>query len=158
MQVTNPQRLSETSSIPDSATNADVRTAKDFYDPIKEGRLFRRLDYLRTLGDNWDGDGAAAISSDVIDAVERFCRGCISAPVPAANPTPDGGVQLEWHIGSRSLEIEFEPSGIVGYICWDRDSHWDREGELSVPSTDATASMKDFQEEVRKLLSWVKGE
>lgn len=38
---------------------------------------------------------------------------------PAIVPMMGGRVQLEWHHGDRSLEIEFSERGHVHYLKWD---------------------------------------
>ena len=69
----------------------------------------------------------------------------------------NGGVQLEWHIGQRTLEIEFPPTGEPEFVCWDRtSSDMADEGELKMP-TDA-CQVTAFENKVRQLLDWVMDE
>jgi hypothetical protein len=78
---------------------------------------------LRALGElapNWDGYGAPAIDPAAIAAVRSFVarlpRGL--APRPRVVPMSNGMVQLEWHAGPRSLELEFEAPDSIRYLRW----------------------------------------
>jgi hypothetical protein len=88
------------------------------YDPW----LREQLDLLRGLQTGWDGYQAPPPARDIIDAVGRFINEVLSShfvPRPTVVPTMSGGVQLEWHKGTRSLELEFESSDRIHYLRWD---------------------------------------
>jgi hypothetical protein len=38
------------------------------------------------------------------------------APVPHVAPVAGGGVQIEWHLARKELEIEILPSGVVSFV------------------------------------------
>jgi hypothetical protein len=70
-----------------------------------------KLQRIAALEDNWDTYGSRPIPPtvvarmlDVLDVV-AFPR----MPEPAVVPTPEGGIQLEWHIRNLDLEVEVSP-------------------------------------------------
>lgn len=72
-------------------------------------RLRSDLTEFARLEANWDSYGAPRISLDAIGAALDTLPELLSAgaPFPHLAPTPRGGIQAEWHRGSRSLELEF---------------------------------------------------
>ncbi len=64
---------------------------------------------LARLPSNWDSYGAPRISVDAIDAALNTLTDLLAAgaPSPYIVPTPNGGIQAEWHSGSKSLELDF---------------------------------------------------
>jgi hypothetical protein len=80
------------------------------------------LNRAAALGPNWDGHRAPAIDPDVLRAVRAWGQampGWAFAPAPAVVPLSSGGVHLEWHVGPRVLELEFESPETVHYLRWD---------------------------------------
>ncbi|MDQ2832315.1 MAG: hypothetical protein M3Y50_00950 [Acidobacteriota bacterium] len=71
----------------------------------------KRLEYLRRLRANWDGEGAPAIDFECCINSLRFLleRAANETPAPQIVPTYDGGLQLEWHTSGIDLEITFSP-------------------------------------------------
>jgi hypothetical protein len=68
------------------------------------------IESLRALAPNWDGYGAPAIDADVIEAAKAFIAKLAEnvASRPLVVPMSNGTLQLEWHDGPKSLELEFE--------------------------------------------------
>jgi hypothetical protein len=71
----------------------------------------RRIETLYRLRDDWDGSGGRPVAIEPIhDAIvflgDLLPSWCLP---PDVVPTPRGGVQLEWHMGSLDVEAEFEP-------------------------------------------------
>ncbi len=128
------------------------------YDSSKEATFYARLDEILAMPSDWDCDGAEAPNSKVVAAARLFVQRSISHPVPSANPTFEGGVQLEWHAGDRTLEIEFLPDQSPSYICWDRASKISDEGVVDLPSTSTIRDVKAFEDKVQHLISWLGGE
>ncbi len=96
---------------------------------------------LSELSPNWDGYGAPTIDPAVIAAVRGFLAGLPEglAPRPRVVPMSNGMLQLEWHAGPRSLELEFESSNSIRYLRWhpetgieDEDSFPAEEVEIAV--------------------------
>ena len=71
-----------------------------------EGDLFRLLSYKY----DWDGNGAEPIDRSVIKYAHKFVRSCLEmgAKEPAVVPSPSGGVQFEWFVGTHEMEVEIE--------------------------------------------------
>jgi hypothetical protein len=69
--------------------------------------------------ENWDGQGSPAPSSAVVEKSVELLRVIDDdePPLPRVVPVPGGGLQLEWHEGSRELELEVLPDGSVEYLA-----------------------------------------
>ena len=91
------------------ATTTDIqRTERD---------VTAQLDDLRNLKDGWyDGDGLAP-SHEGLDWLEaRLSNEYLNLlPLPRIYPTVEGGVQLEWSIGSNDTSLEVNLSDHSGY-------------------------------------------
>jgi hypothetical protein len=76
------------------------------------------LDSLRALAPNWDGYGAPTIDSAVIDAAKAFVAKLPADLVfpPCVVRMANGTLQLEWHRGPKSLELEFESPSSIRYL------------------------------------------
>jgi hypothetical protein len=105
---------------PDQAVAAISATIVEELQPALE-----RLAEFQGLGDDWDSYGAAPISPDAIDLARELAAEIISSHAlsirPAGYsfdviPTPDGGVQLEWGVGTTHLEIAIGPDGALSYL------------------------------------------
>ncbi len=110
----------------------------------------RRVDRLSRLQDNWNGYGAKPLDPGLIAQVRAFVSDLPSHlykpvnddPMPAAPfavAVAAGSIQLEWHVGDRLLELEFEKSGAISYLRW-----WPQVGvedENSYPASDAAKSV-----------------
>jgi len=92
------------------------------------------IDSLRELAPNWDGYGAPAIDPAVIEAAKRFIDRLPEAiaPRPRVVPMSNGTLQLEWHAGSKSLELEFESPHSIRYLQWLPDEGIESEDSFSV--------------------------
>jgi hypothetical protein len=87
---------------------------------------------LLTLPDNWDGEGAPRIDREAISralaAIEQLLPK--HAPAPSVVPTPDSGLQIEWHRRGKDLEIEFHPNGHSEFYYFDETSGGEHEGPV----------------------------
>lgn len=84
--------------------------------------LDARLDQLAALPADWDGHGAPPVDPAILTAVRDWGQampGWALAPAPAVVPLSSGTVQLEWHVGPRVLELEFETANVIHYLRWD---------------------------------------
>jgi len=122
--------------------------------------LSERVQSLAEFDDNWDGYGAKPIAPAMIAAVRQFLerladeRGeLLMKPgteaewlVPDCLPMSSGAVQLEWHVGGRILEIEFERPDLIHYLKW-----WPGH---EVPADEATFPADDL-EQAAALIEWV---
>jgi len=78
------------------------------------------LDALSKLPIDWDSYGSPKISNDLIKAAKNFLNQLefefefIAAP--RVVPISGGGIQFEWQMGERELELEFIDSDNIGYL------------------------------------------
>lgn len=86
--------------------------------------LVAKIQSLRSLPENWDAQGAAAVDSGVIYFAESTLRNALvsvpNAVAPFLVPLADGGVQAEWHRAGADLEIAFWASGEITALFEDR--------------------------------------
>jgi hypothetical protein len=68
------------------------------------------IDYLRELGENWDGHGAGPVPEAAIRTVEAL----------RVVPLSSGGLQVELHAGGGDLEVEVAADGRVRSVFWER--------------------------------------
>jgi hypothetical protein len=81
--------------------------------------LKQRLQSIESLAPDWDGYGAHVIPGFVIQRAADWLTRLLERPVgiPSVVPTPDGGVQLEWHRSPGHVELLFLPDS-VAYHYW----------------------------------------
>jgi len=111
-----------------------------------ENCLQKLLD-LSQLEPDWDGYGSPAIDLPCLGrALALSLIGIVpdETPTPLVAPVPGGGVQLEWEVQGRVLELEFRPSGATEFLIVDGDRQ--EEGEVGFPSA-----------RLRKMLEWLVG-
>ncbi len=108
------------------------------------------LDLLKGLPPDWNGYGAQPINAELIEQAKRFIERLPDDIVdaPAVVPMTRGRLQLEWHRGNRSLELEFVSKGRIHYLKADDDSGTDEENIL----------LTDQAFEIEELLRWFSSE
>jgi len=113
-----------------------------YFQDVKE-----KLDHLAELGFNWDGEGGEPISRRTLSIAGELLLPLakIQPPVPRIAPVLGGGIQFEWEVAGRELEIEILPDGSVEYLVAEGEAT--HEGELTAWPTD----------EVRRLVYWLTG-
>jgi hypothetical protein len=118
--------------------------------PLDKGAVLRSLQELRDFKANWDGYGAVPLDPRNLDAAQRFIEYLPddAAPTPKVVPMTRGRVQLEWHRGNRSLELEFENPSTIHYLQWDSDQ--------AIETEDIVSS--DRYNVLKGLLSWFTAE
>jgi hypothetical protein len=92
----------------------EIETVDDERAPEVQ-KLWDRLKTLEEVPDGWlDGDGRRP-TEDVLTFVRLVLQRLLvdhrSIPRPKVFPTPDGGLQAEWVLGSWAAEARFSPSG-----------------------------------------------
>lgn len=94
-------------------------------EPVK-----RALECL-SLTENWDSYGGQTPSHDTVLSVIDFISMIPfdNLPRPRVVPLASGGIQLEWSTGSRELDIEFRPDGLIEFLRVEGDSDGE-EGKL----------------------------
>jgi hypothetical protein len=74
-------------------------------------RTLKQVEELSALDDDWDGYGASRVSAGAAMMVVNFLFK-VAYPklaAPEVVPSPDGGLQVEWHMNDIDFEAIFEP-------------------------------------------------
>ena len=106
------------------------------------------LEAIRALGRlpaGWDGQGGPPPSEDVVQiAIGIVCSlRTDEVPSPEAGPESDGGLQLDWWLGDRELEMHIRPSGALEYLLVDAGQPV-KEGSIAVTNAQAIQSLIDW--------------
>jgi len=106
----------------------------------------RKLFQLLTLPRDWDSYGGPPPSEVAVTAGVRLILGVdldyfVS---PRIVPVSGGGVQLEWSLGSREVEIEIDDDGSAEYL----------KSSYGKPIEEAPLSLGDVTQ-IRSLLTWL---
>ena len=83
---------------------------------------------LPWTSDGWVTDGVRtqqASLSQMLSLLVRALDSCV--PPPTVVPTPEGGIQVEWHRNGVDLEIESAPSGQVEFFFSSRSTECERQ-------------------------------
>jgi Arc/MetJ-type ribon-helix-helix transcriptional regulator len=86
------------------------------------------------LQPGWDSNNAASPDPKLVQvAAALLYRLAKSRRVskPHINPTRQGGIQFEWEVGSRSLEVEVVSENCAAYLFQDGDARIEQEGQIS---------------------------
>jgi hypothetical protein len=77
---------------------------------ILRSRLPARLAELRLLRDGWLEGGGTAPASAGLDWLSGAFTGVYpeDLPLPFAYPTPEGGIRLEWALGSHDVTLDVD--------------------------------------------------
>ena len=122
---------------------ASPRLAISHHDPNFVDGVQSALDSLRTLAPNWDGYGAPVIDPAVIEAAKSFIA---RLPVdlvsrPHVVPMSNGTLQLEWHDGPKSLELEFESPSSIRYLQWNPEQGVEAENSFPLTKIDTAVDL-----------------
>jgi hypothetical protein len=84
--------------------------------------LENSLNELLDLPEGWDGEGAEPVALEAATGAVEVMAALIGEAMvaPFVFPLPDGGLQLEWHAGEESIEIEIDKDGCVHVLETDR--------------------------------------
>ena len=121
------------------ASKSDAKSdAAGCGDLLDKRAVLQSLDELRSFKTNWDGYGAAPLDPRNLDAAQRFVESLAenAAPTPKVVPMTRGRLQLEWHRGNRSLELEFENPTMVHFLQWDSDRGIETEDIVPIDQTE----------------------
>jgi len=91
----------------------NVRIDRQADEPLWLPAVLGRLSVIGGLADNWDGDGAKAPSDVALTAALGVLLKLLGreSATPAVVPTPEGGIQFEWHDAGWDVEVEVDPYG-----------------------------------------------
>lgn len=112
-------------------------SAIEFTSPPWLPAVEKRIDALRNLEPNWDGEGAPRIPFECAMAVWRFLfdTALNETPAPQLIPTSAGGIQIEWHLAGTDLEVRFDPKEPAAFF------HCDAQGTETEGEVDAERSL-----------------
>lgn len=112
-----------------------------------------RLNDLLQLSRGWDGFRARPVTdAAAVTAIKTlFAVANDHSLAPQIVPLVDGGVQLEWHAGGFSIEIEVDGSGDAHYLAVNA------EGEIVVDEEATTSRTIDLPELTGVLLERLSG-
>ena len=118
-----------------------------------------QLQAMRSIGENWDGYGAAAPLANAIDLALEFTN-LIEALLQKStsgqqhlhvSPTRIGGVLIEWEDAIMQHEVEFNPDRSIGFLHVDKAT-----GQIATrnfsPGTESVVH-PGFLQELRQLLA-----
>ncbi len=117
----------------------DVGGAERWQRPALVQYVEAELNALLELSDGWDGRRAHAVTIPAIQAtvhVLAVVTNETSAP-PQLFPLPDGGIQVEWHVGGNSIEIEIDAEGEPHVLAQTSDGETIVEGVIALEQADA---------------------
>jgi hypothetical protein len=91
----------------------------------------RKVTELSNLSENWDSYGSSSIQPPAIEMALKILSLVDRQGVatPQIFPVSGGGIQLEWQSGSRELELEILPNGMLEYLVVDEQKNM-QEGSL----------------------------
>ena len=120
-------------------------------DPINPLDVPNRLDEFHNLKDGWlEGDGYAPSPSGLNWLAETFAnRYSRDLPLPYTYPTFEGGIQMEWSLGSNSVTLEIDLNTHLAEWFW-FDRHSDNEYEQALDLNDVR-SWDWFSDEIRRM-------
>jgi hypothetical protein len=130
---------------------ADVDHPLFYFDPNFKQFCAQKLQELEQLEAGWDYSDAPPISREVIVAVRDFVNSLPQhvATRPMVVPLSSGNVQLEWHHGRTSLELEFESPVLVHFLKWNPEKQIEEEDVLAASDHEAlTRLIRWFMKEM----------
>lgn len=92
--------------------------------------VMRQCLALAGLPPNWDTYGARPVNSITAAAAVRFLRRVVPSSLkigPFVVPTATGGLQFEWSIGGRHLEVEYAAPTQVSILYSGEDGEWEKD-------------------------------
>ncbi len=105
----------------------------------------RKLRRLRTLGDDWDGHGAAAPASEALARSHQFLVTLETwprhVPRPDVMASTEGGVLVEWDADGVEVIIEFPVRGCVSVY-------------LKTPRAEVEGPVEDHLHDLSEALSY----
>jgi hypothetical protein len=100
-------------------------------EPTSLWHVLGLLHRLVGLSPGWDSYGARPLDPSAVRRTLNLLPLLLpdDAPEPSVVPTPDGGVQLEWHRRGIDLEVKVPPTGPISYLIADAGTGEEREWE-----------------------------
>jgi len=78
---------------------------------------------LKMLPESWDTYGSPRLQDPAQEKAAELIAvlSATEPPLPNVSPVPGGGVQFEWEINRRALEIEVLPDGSMEFLAIGED-------------------------------------
>ena len=111
---------------------------------LSSSLVFRRISKpLVTLPRIGMATEPPVIDPRFIDAAKRFI---VSLPDnlafrPLVVPTSNGSLQLEWHEGPKSLELEFESPRTIRFLQWHPEEGIEEEDTIALEDTERAVDL-----------------
>lgn len=115
------------------------------------------LNNLLELRDGWDGRRARAITTPAVQVAVQLLATLMndaSAP-PQFFPLPDGGIQVEWHVGGNHIEVEIDRDGEAHVLARASNGAYVTEGIVTQEAPEVLSSARDFLQELSARLARV---
>lgn len=115
--------------------------------PTWQTSVAEKISSYRLLPNNWNSYGSPPPSSFAIQKALSFVTRLMNEkqPRPRVTPVSGGGIQFEWTLGERQIEVEFLRDGTIEYLLADTKIDSETTGFFDDPS----------QVEVARLFSWL---
>jgi len=83
----------------------------------------KRVDDLARMPMGWDSYGSPAIAQAALETIVELLHklALLSAPKPHIAPISGGGLQLDWTVNNRELEIGVRATGRLEYLIVEDD-------------------------------------
>lgn len=95
---------------------------QDFFPSIYD-RVIKELDRYASLPDNWDGEGAVALSSEVRNNAETFINKYpANLPIPSPMLSTEGELSFYWNSDNLYVDLQFDGADLVSLYIHDRNS------------------------------------
>ncbi|MFA5864493.1 MAG: hypothetical protein WC975_07370 [Phycisphaerae bacterium] len=111
-----------------------------------------RLEKIAHLPENWDGLGSQGTDSSIVQSIIFMLSQLqnsfdVDIIVPYVCPIAGGGIQLEWTLGNKHVELEFIDKDTIAFLTEEMlDSEEKmRSGEISLRNMN----------EIRTILNWL---
>ena len=126
-------------------TGSDTVLFLDELSP-SQAEAMRRLGELAELPHNWDSYGSPPPSSIALEIVMDLLLKIDDPNLPSTHvvPVSGGGLQLEWNVSPREVQLEISGEGTAQYLQIEQGRPV-REREIATFST----------EQVKSLLTWL---
>ena len=135
------EEFTDTSSLT-STQLGDVITLYPDSSPQWQKDALIALFHVAKLPVDWDSYGSIPPLPKVVKNAERLLMAIKfeDLPVPHIVPVSGGGIQIEWSISARELELEIMPDGSVEYLEVEADKPF-LEGELDASNINQIQSL-----------------